>query len=455
MNPSLSRLIRGAVGAALAMAVFTLAVGLFFSLTLLVISIEEGGTNFSEWTIPLTQMTILLTQGIGFQIGTLTITLIPLLLTALLVALLATVVRRLKAQGIGYCSGLVVWVLVSVFVSRRADVIILDTLWLLALKSSLVYSLGHVLAMRSELLTWVRNLTWWQAIPELWRKVLRVGTIVACVLLCAYFIIGFIAVFIWVVNGTDAVTMIFELTGMQLGSRILTTIASVMWLPNLCIWAMSWLFGSGFSIGELASFTMWSGQASELPPVPAFAIFPRAIENEMVRNAILSMPLVCGAIVGLVTLIDPHGFGAFSRHNLDEAFDAPKAMIRFVTPRLLLPLIAGCVAGVVLSIGSSLMFAASNGALGRERLSHVGVDIGASTAALTRPTLIGLAAAWLLTLIIISGWVAIHWLQLRNARRTESNSDGAGTSEVRTVQSSQTLSDVSSSEEQPKEEQVE
>ena len=86
----------------------------------------------------------------------------------------------------------------------------------------------------------------------------------AVAILSIYLAIGLITVIVWLVRNHAAVVSLFDLSGMETGSRILTTVAMLIWLPNVIIWAVSWLFG-GFAIGDLASFTVWLGQSKELP----------------------------------------------------------------------------------------------------------------------------------------------------------------------------------------------
>ena len=61
---------------------------------LLVISMEEGGDNLSAFSVPLTEALVLLSQGIGFKTDVITLTIVPLLLTVLLIALIAQLARR-------------------------------------------------------------------------------------------------------------------------------------------------------------------------------------------------------------------------------------------------------------------------------------------------------------------------------------------------------------------------
>ena len=72
---------KGALEALLAMSIYAVTLGACMALMLLIISIEEGGPSLSIATVPLTETLILLTQGSGFTAGSLTLTIMPLLLT--------------------------------------------------------------------------------------------------------------------------------------------------------------------------------------------------------------------------------------------------------------------------------------------------------------------------------------------------------------------------------------
>lgn len=106
------------------------------------------------------------------------------------------------------------------------------------------------------------------------RHCLKIGVALAVAMLSIYLAIGLITVIVWSVRNHAAVVSLFELSGMETGSRILTTVAMLIWLPNVMLWAVSWLFGGGFAIGDLASFTLWLGQSKELPAIPVFGILP-------------------------------------------------------------------------------------------------------------------------------------------------------------------------------------
>ena len=95
-------------------------------------------------------------------------------------------------------------------------------------------------------------------VPADIRHCLKIGVALAVAILGIYLAIGLITVIVWSVRNHAAVVSLFELSGMETGSRILTTVAMLIWLPNVMLWAVSWLFGGGFAIGDLASFTLCS-----------------------------------------------------------------------------------------------------------------------------------------------------------------------------------------------------
>ncbi len=74
--------------------IYAVALGCYMALMLLVISMEEGGDNLSAFSVPLTEALVLLSQGIGFKTDVITLTIVPLLLTVLLIALIAQLARR-------------------------------------------------------------------------------------------------------------------------------------------------------------------------------------------------------------------------------------------------------------------------------------------------------------------------------------------------------------------------
>ena len=157
------------------------------------------------------------------------------------------------------------------------------------------------------------------------------------------------------------------------------------------IWAVSWTFGAGFSIGDLAEFTLWTGQGDGLPALPLFGMMPQAVETDWVRIALMCIPLASAFATGMVVMLFNKGFhirvGESGRN-----IDVKRVVLSFAYP-----------------IG--------NGGLGSKHLAHVGVDVIASTRKVGQPTAMGLFSAWLLTLVAVSIFFAIRWMMKRIRER--------------------------------------
>lgn len=429
----------GGVAAALCLTLYAIALGFFLALTLLVASMEEGGGNLSQSAPELTQAIILLSQGTGFAAGALTITITPLLLTGLLIALLAALVQRLHATTWrAYLTGVVLWEIIMLMMANSLALPLTDPLWLVAIKSLVVCSLGFLVAAlpKSPLLGAFR--IWWHdRVSARLRDALQTGVVLGLGLLASYLIIGVLTVCFWAVANHSAMGRLFQLTGMHTGSRILTTICSLAWLPNLCLWALSWVFGGGFAIGDLATFTLWTGQSTSLPPLPIFGLLPRAVADARLQTALVMLPVLIAVSLGLLALLLPRGFAI-------RAVSPDKPRQRLFDELVNMAYAAGafCLASIILTLSMTLLFQVSNGALGQHRLSHLGVDVMASTRTLGHPSALGLFLAWMLVAISVAGWYGVRLLvrhiRTRAATRAEadqlhhSNADHANTGHLNT-----------------------
>ena len=107
MMTNLKYWLKGLAVAAASMIIYAVALGCYMALMLLVISMEEGGDNLSAFSVPLTEALVLLSQGIGFKTDVIMLTIVPLLLTVLLIALIAQLARRFGTSLRGFAAGLV------------------------------------------------------------------------------------------------------------------------------------------------------------------------------------------------------------------------------------------------------------------------------------------------------------------------------------------------------------
>ncbi|RBP98062.1 hypothetical protein CRD60_02500 [Bifidobacterium aemilianum] len=418
------------------MLIFAVAIGGFLALTLLVISMEEGGKPLSDSAIPLTQAVILLTQGTGFETHSFRLTLVPLLLTLLLIALIASLTRRSVATAHAYAAGLLTWTIINWIFTQGVSVALIDDSWLIICKTDMVFTLGWVVGS-------CRNSRWLaramrsvqQHTSVGFRSAVRLGVSLALVLLALYLLFGLIAVLVWIVRGHEAMATLFQLDNMQMGSRILTSIAAVVWLPNSMMWALSWLFGGGFAIGDLASFTLWMGQSHALPPLPVFGLFPKALTNPSLISVLVSLPFFLSLFLGLLALATRRviRFPARTTAKAKErqaqtqgkSGSGSDAQVRHLVEQLIYAAGSFCLTSALVALISSLCFALSNGSLGRIRLRKVGVDLMASVQAVGKPTAMGLFAAWLLAVLGWSIIFAIRWSIAKAARSKRGQSPSA------------------------------
>ena len=407
MIPRIRLWLRGAWAALAAMTLYAVCVAAFVALTLLVISLEEGGGNLSESTAGLASAVILLSQGSGFVSDNLRLTVTPLLLTVMLVLLIRALIIRLRAYGWGcWLCGIVAWVGFTLLLARGASVTLVDAPELIALKAAMVFTAGRLTAAHIPLVgaRRIARMLIGEAAPA-WERTARLGAAVALCVLTGCLCAGTVTAIIWMIRYGHGVGALYALTGMGIGSRILTTIASAAWLPNLCIWGISWLAGPGFAIGELARFTMWIGESSELPPVPAFGMLPEPVTSSTLRMLLIALPMVLSLAVGLAAMCARQAFGIVS-HVLDGHPFASAHTVRV----MLEPAVAFVLAGALIALGSAAMFSISSGSLGSERLRDVGVDVRDATGAFGHATTLGLMTAWLVVMLGVACHSGLRWL---------------------------------------------
>ena len=414
--------LRGALEAFLAMLIYAVALGACMALLLLIISIEEGGPSLSMATVALTETITLLTQGCGFTAGALTLTIIPLLLTGLLIWVIRTLVGRMGVSVGGCIAGLVVWVLCNLILMQGSQTMQVDTTPVILLRTSLVFLLGYGWAcIRSEPFRQAFSKRIKQALPVQVRRTIRLGLTAGLILLAAMLAAGLIALIVWIALYHGDVGRLFKLTRMGTASAVTTSLASLAWLPNLIIWAASWLFGNGFNIGGLATFTLWSGHASSLPSLPLFGLFPEPVSRQEVRLLLLNLPLLAGVVVGILLLTGPWGV------RIHAAVRQAGLKSRDTAVCFLMASLAMALTWLVTLLGLALLFQLSNGALGRQRLAGVGVPIASSLRMIGTSLGVGLLGIWLLALVtaalIIIKDVLIDYLRQAGDKKTSAQAE--------------------------------
>lgn len=395
---------KGMLCALCVMIVYAVPLGCFIALMLLVASIEEGSESLSSIAMSLTQAVVLLSQGTGFTIASVKMAIMPLLLTGLLIALIAQCLRRADATPYTWASGLVVWVVLNQICVTETSLQLHDSALIVAAKTALIWLLGTAFAvLPSSHLVARASQAWRERVPESVRVMVRIIVRLTVLVLAVLVLAGVITVVVWTVRGASSMGKVFDLLGMQTGSRVLTTVACLAWLPNFVIWAVSWLLGAGFAIGDLATFTLWVGQSVKLPPLPIFGLLPQPIDNNNVRLAVQIGVPVLFAVCALLPML----LGAMRVRIVDFASrsEANRLIMLIVRHALVL-----CGSVIALLVVCSIGFALSSGSLGEQHLASVGVDVAKSVGALGWDLRIGFLCAWLTVTTVTALIYGIHWI---------------------------------------------
>lgn len=189
---------------------------------------------------------------------------------------------------------------------------------------------------------------------ESWRRseggfvsLVREGARAALVAVAALVAFAAVITAIWVVVGRDAVLEITRGLGADPVGAVALALIQIVTIPNLVLWAASWVIGPGFAVGTGTVFSPLEVASSPLPAVPLLGALP-------------GQPL--GALAWLV-LIVPIAAGVVGMVSMWRRADHP------TWPRVGLMLTAYVVAAIVMT---AIVLHLSGGAIGPERFVVVG-----------------------------------------------------------------------------------
>lgn len=154
----------------------------------------------------------------------------------------------------------------------------------------------------------------------------------------------------WAVGGRATSSDIIRALDPGWAGGIVLAVAQLVLLPDLVLWAVAWLSGAGFAVGEGTSFTPTGVDAGPLPAVPLLAALPGEIWTGPAGWAVPLAVAGCGAAAGW-----------FAWRGLD-----PRA-VRWRDVGIVL---GGLAASSALITG--LLQTAASGAAGTARLAEVG-----------------------------------------------------------------------------------
>ena len=253
----------------------------------------------------------------------------------------------------GYAACAAAWSVVALAAGPPPAVLSLVVPVLVVPAVSAGAALGWLARGRTELLgSRMRRPGW---LPDAARRALRPGVEGATALLAT----GVLACVVMVVFRFDRVSHLqSELAPGIVGGAALT-LAQVLALPNLALWAVSFAAGTGFSAVQGASASWTGSRTSLLPMVPVFGALPDPGAFPGFVPLVVLVPLAVGAFLGWRSL---------------------RVVARLSTVRTKLTVTATAVVVAASCLG--LLDAIAGSSLGAGRLSAIGAPAGAMTLAL-------------------------------------------------------------------------
>jgi hypothetical protein len=233
---------------------------------------------------------------------------------------------------------------------------------------TLVFVVGLLIARADAVPAWTR---WTPDTRAILATALRGGAASAAAVLT---VAALAVVLSLIVNYAQIITLYENLHTEALGGVALT-IAQILFLPNLVIWAAAYLVGPGFAIGANSSVSPLGTSVGPIPSIPVLGALP---QGDFVFAFVgLVVPILAGFLVG-----------ALLSGSLAERIRS--------TARLAWMAGAGLGTGIVGGAILGILAWASAGSIGPGRLQSVGPD----------PVMVGLIAALELGVTAFAGMAA-------------------------------------------------
>jgi hypothetical protein len=104
------------------------------------------------------------------------------------------------------------------------------------------------------------------------------------------------------IANASGVTGLYRALDAGIVGGIVLTLAQLALLPNLVLWACAVTAGPGVSLGTGATVTVTASTLGPLPAVPVLAALPAPGPLPAVATALLALPLLAGAVAGVLVL---------------------------------------------------------------------------------------------------------------------------------------------------------
>jgi hypothetical protein len=133
-----------------------------------------------------------------------------------------------------------------------------------------------------------------RALPDVLRLGLRAGAAAAVALLGA----GATLTGVWALAGrTTSDDIVASLQPGWIGGIVLA-VAQLALLPNLVLWAVAWLAGPGFAVGQETAFSTAGTTAGPLPALPILGALPGPDWSSPLAMWLPAVVVACGALGG-------------------------------------------------------------------------------------------------------------------------------------------------------------
>ncbi len=206
----------------------------------------------------------------------------------------------------------------------------------------------------------------WRVVPGLVAR----GTAMVVVALVG---LGAALVAVAVLAGGGEIIALSEAAHLDVLGAIITTLATLAYLPTLIVWGVAWIAGPGFAIGTGTTVGPVGTQLGVVPGIPVLGALPETVSGWLLLVVLL--PVAAGGFAGWA-----------QRSRFVRALDAAPGA-EPVAPRLVL---AGATAVLAAAVTAALAAAASGG-IGPGRFTVVGPDPGPVALAVGLEVLVGAA----------------------------------------------------------------
>lgn len=239
----------------------------------------------------------LLGHGVPAHVGPVVVSLVPLGVTALaLFVCYASARRSGLATWSAYAAGVGAYTAVTLLLALLTGVSGAD-LARAALGGAAVSAvgLGAGLLARPEAPSG-RAITRpvWSRFPASLRTGAAGGVLASAVLV----LVAALVSTLWVLAGRATISDVVRGLGLDAVGGVVLAVAELAYLPNLVVWALTWVTGAGFSVGEGTHFAPDDVVGGALPAVPMLGALPAPDIAGPVTSLVPLVLVAVGALVG-------------------------------------------------------------------------------------------------------------------------------------------------------------